>query len=217
MNYYEQNETYYSNTISKYNQYDLKDIVQTLKQKNILDDLYALTTDINKKYIYKSDMHGIKHNYRVIFYAFVICYLNNITGDNYKIIMDACKYHDVGRINDEKDDMHGLRSSNIIPQILNNDLFYNDDNLSYLKAIVELHSIDDSNNEKIFKKYHLHDYNRFKLLYSVLKDADGLDRVRLYYKYPNIKWLNPSMLRLDSSKKLIKCAHELNDVRIGDL
>ena len=38
-------------------------------------------------------------------------------------------------------------------KILNNDLFYNDDNLSYLKAIVELHSIDDSNNEKIFHEY----------------------------------------------------------------
>lgn len=204
-------ERYKDNYKGYEQQYTLEEMITILEQKNVLINLYKETNNINKKVLYKSHTHGLNHNQRVIFFAFIICLFENIKDDDYIIIMDACKYHDIGRKNDEEDERHGLRSSQLINKIFKGKGIYkNPKNLRYLRSIVELHSNSDTDNKIYFKKYNLDDYNRFVKLFSVLKDADGLDRVRLCPYYPDIVWLDPKYLRTKMGVKLIRLAHEVN-------
>lgn len=192
-------------------QYTLEEMINILDTKSTLSNIYQEVEDINKELLYKSHTHGLSHNQRVVFFAFIICLFENISGDDYTIIMDACKYHDIGRQNDEEDSKHGIRSSEMINQIFRGKGIYtNSENLGYLRSIVELHSNSDADNKFYFEKYKLNNYNRFVRLYSVLKDADGLDRVRLCPYYPDIIWLDPKYLRTKTGVKLIRLAHEVN-------
>lgn len=182
----------------KYKQYTLKEVLDILNIK----DLKTEMTSINEDIIYKSDLHGIKHNRRVIFYAYFISYIEKINKEDLRIVLDGCKYHDIGRINDLKDDLHGKRGANMIIDYIN----YED--INYLQAIIEIHSIDESNIDMIVKKYDVNK-KRFDKMFKILKDADNLDRVRLD-KTKNYSWLDPNYLRLNVSHKLVKIARQLN-------
>ena len=124
--------------------------------------------------------------------------------------MDACKYHDVGRVNDLYDEKHGLRSAKKIDQIVDSDIYNDLENLNLLKSIIEYHSIPDKEIDKIIKKYKLTNIDRFILLSNILKDSDGLDRVRLSINSRKFCDLNPKYLRCDESFKLVKISHILN-------
>ena len=139
-----------------------------------------------------------------------IAYKNNLDDIDLKILIDACIYHDIGRINDIYDEKHGLRSAEVISKIVDSKIYKDKESLNMLKAIVEYHSIPDKFNKRIFNKYKLQNYERFILLANILKDADGLDRVRTSINNKTFSDLNPKYLRLDESKKLVKVSHIVN-------
>lgn len=168
--------------------------------------------NIKSQFLYNSYTHGINHNIRVLIFAYYLAKNLNLNNIDFQIVMDACKYHDVGRINDLYDEKHGLRSANMIEKIVDDGIYADSENLNLLKSIIESHSIPDREMIKIFKKYKLIDENRYKLLACILKDADGLDRVRLSINNKCFCDLNPKYLRFDESKKLVRCAHYLNSV-----
>lgn len=165
---------------------------------------------IKSQFLYDSYTHGINHNIRVLIFAYYLSKKINLNNIDFKIVMDACRYHDVGRINDLYDEKHGLRSANMIEKIVDDAIYNNSENLNLLKAIIESHSIPDREMAKIFKKYKLLDEDRYKLLTYILKDADGLDRVRLSINNRCFCDLNPKYLRFDESKRLVKMAHTIN-------
>jgi hypothetical protein len=74
--------------------------------------------------------------------------------------------------------------------------------MEMLKFIIENHALPDQGALKRLDKYRLEDIDRCLQLYSVFKDADGLDRVR-------INDLNPAYLRTPSAMKLLLAAHQL--------
>lgn len=169
-------------------------------------------TNINTSALYKSNTHGISHNIKTLIYALIICKEKGLDYDKTKIVLDACKYHDVGRKNDFEDKYHGERSSNKIDGIIKNDEFYKNNNyLNLLKAIVEIHSKDDREENNIATKYQV-DINDFKEIYSILKDVDALDRIRLSMGIPISKGLDVRYLRTEESKKLVKFASQLNTI-----
>ena len=47
------------------------------------------------------------------------------------------------------------------------------------------------------------------MIYQILKDADALDRVRACNTLPYQTDLNPTFLRLETSKTLVKLSHQL--------
>ena len=172
--------------------------------------------NIKDKYLYSSITHGLNHNIRVLLFAFYLAKKTNLNEEDFRIIMDACKYHDVGRINDLYDERHGLRSSEMIDKIVDDEIYNNKENLNVLKAIIEYHSIPDREIDKIYRKYKLNDLTRYKLLATILKDADGLDRVRLSINNKVFSDLNPRYLRLDESKELVKISHIINFMFVND-
>lgn len=189
-------------------QISLNDFGAYLKQYKefILSEIRKIKT----RYIFKSYVHGLNHNIKVLLFALYIAYKNNLDDIDLKILIDACIYHDIGRINDIYDEKHGLRSAEVISKIVDSKIYKDKESLNMLKAIVEYHSIPDKFNKRIFNKYKLQNYERFILLANILKDADGLDRVRTSINNKTFSDLNPKYLRLDESKKLVKVSHIVN-------
>ena len=104
-------------------------------KKYLIENQNAIYTEINNiksEYLYQSITHGINHNIRVLLYAFYLSDKLNLNTTDFQIIMDACKYHDVGRHNDLYDEKHGLRSSNLIDKIVDNYIYQNQENYTQL-------------------------------------------------------------------------------------
>ncbi|MDD4831895.1 MAG: hypothetical protein PHR09_03500 [Bacilli bacterium] len=193
-------------------QLDLDDILVFLNNNNLFDDIIKEINSIDKKYLYSSFNHGYYHNERVLLFGYLIGKERKLNDINMKILMDACKYHDIGRVNDIRDDIHGLISSNKIDKVIENDEFYkNPENLKLLKCAIEYHSTFDKYLEPMIENYEINDKESAKEIMKILKDADGLDRVRLSMgrTYSD---LDPSFLRTKEAKRLIKASHQLNEL-----
>ncbi len=186
-----------------YNEFNV--FLNNNKQK-ISDEINS----IKKEYLYKSNMHGFNHNVKVLIFGLFLSQKYNLNNVDNRIILDACKYHDIGRINDLYDEKHGLNGAKKIDKVVNDEIYKIRENISILKAIVEFHSVPDKFNKRIFNKYKLQNYERFTLLASILKDADGLDRVRTSINNKTFSDLNPKYLRLEESRRLVKVTHIIN-------
>lgn len=193
--YYQKSKEEIGNTYTK------EEIKQIIYNSNLEETYINQMRDFNTNILYKSDGHGIHHNIRVCFFAYIISTNEKISKRDFELIMEACKYHDIGRINDEEDALHGERSANKLTFLKDK---YTEEELNYIKTIVTSHSRSDKDFNKIAIKNKVKDINKCKKLHEILKDSDGLDRVRLHYPYVNIKYL-----RTITGKRMIPFAHEL--------
>lgn len=166
---------------------------------------------INEEELYTSFIHGINHNERVLFLAYLLSLQCGIDEVHLRIVLDASKYHDVGRVNDFVDPSHGERSAEAIIELVDSSIYEDKENVALLQGIVELHSLEDSDADYVMKKYGITDKKTFYTLFSILKDADALDRIRITYMQDTVSCLNPTYLRIPYSKQLLLVAHELNE------
>lgn len=182
-------------------QVDIDDIMNIIDTSSLKDVYLEQMKEFDTNILYKSNIHGINHNIRVCFFAFVISSFENVSINDFKIIMEACKYHDIGRENDFEDKEHGKRSSIMIGFLKDK---YTEQDIKSLKTIITCHSINDSEFESIAIQNGIDDIDRCKKMYEILKDSDGLDRVRL--EYPVIK---ANYLRTKIAKRMILFAYNL--------
>lgn len=133
-----------------------------------------------------SDMHGVGHTARVMVWAAVLA--SGTPWLSQAVWAAAC--HDLRRQDDGRDRDHGPRASEWIDQNLA--AFYRlpADFLRPVSLAVRWHCIPDP----LIEWDHP--------LVRILKDADGLDRVRLWD-------LNPDYLRLPGSREWIPYAEQL--------
>lgn len=196
-------------------QMDLRETLNYLKENNYLEELMNEINSIKKEKLFKSFGHGYFHNERVVFSAFIIGKLKSLNESGMKILLDAAKYHDIGRINDFTDDAHGLVGSNMIVDIMKNEPFYKEgENLNILKFIIDYHSTKDSYLENLLYTYDIKDKDMATELAMILKDSDGLDRVRLSMGL-NVSDLDTRYLRTNESKSMIKMIHQLNELYLN--
>lgn len=178
----------------------LKDIIKLIKESEKFD-LYTNSMDgISKEIIYKSELHGISHNERVSIFAYAIGLIEELTDKDLKILLEAAKYHDIGRIDDTEDELHGKRSSDKIDNLVE----MPEEDLNILKTICICHSIEDSEFERVFESLGIRDIERCSKLVEILKDADALDRVRI-----KNNGLDTRYLRTESAKRMVPAAYEL--------
>lgn len=130
----------------------------------------------------------------------ILSVLENMPLEDFKLALDSIIYHDIGRVNDIDDEMHGYNATKKLGFLENN---YNIEDFNTIKFVIESHSLDDNKDYEILKKYDIIKENRALRILKIIKDADALDRVR-EYPYLNIKYL-----RTDSSKKLVSFSCEL--------
>lgn len=139
-------------------------------------------------------IHGISHVTRVLRHASNIAEHYSLTEREEKVLALAVCYHDIGRVHNEWDTSHGLLSSRKVRGLglLENEGLSEDEKGLILRLIVS-HCLED----EVFKGT-----EREVLLHDILKDADGLDRVRIFD-------LDPYYLRLPESADMVDGAWEL--------
>lgn len=149
-------------------------------------------------------IHGINHTKRVLILLDKIIQIEGLTLRDSNILGYAGLYHDIGRINDNIDMIHGIRSYKRLTHkgLLNEIQELNAEDTKILKFIIEQHSFKDENAKININDYDIIEKDRALKLYEIFKDADGLDRVR-------IGDLDIKYLRRESVKTLVKVAEEL--------
>ncbi len=153
------------------------------------DSLVAL--DLNA--LFDSGLHGRGHIERVMLLGAVLAQQAMLSGHETRLLLLACSYHDVGRADDSVDDEHGLRSAACMERLTG----CKGMDLRVLKAVVEAHSRPDEQMAQVLARYGLDGDPAAWRLARLLKDADGLDRVRLnaldpaYLRHPFSKALEP--------------------------
>ena len=167
---------------------------------DLMEDYVIEAWDIKDKYFLNPEsIHGVLHAKRVLLLAYIIGLYEELDDNDMEIVLNAAKYHDIGRTNDNYDEMHGILSFNKMFQLELVDKEMED--IHILQFIMENHCIDDKKGLANLEKYPIEDKNRAIRLYQILKDADGLDRVRLGD-------LDINYLRLPISKRLVLVAQQ---------
>lgn len=163
---------------------------------------YGLFTNrfltLDRGALFTSAVHGSGHIERVMLLGALLCMLEVEKPEDTALVMDMCAYHDVGRVSDWLDEFHGARSSYKLEELTGRA----GEELTILRAGVEAHSRRDADMDQVLAKYAPENLPRCRRLAILLKDADGLDRVR-------IGDLDPDYMRTPSAKRLVPFAEEL--------
>lgn len=154
---------------------------------SVLHDDYGRAND---------DEHDAEHTLRVLFDALLLVQVQGIdlTKKESHQLCDAILYHDIGRTNDDVDDSHGAKSK---------DIYYDaaPECNSATAFLIEYHCLDDRKALKALKASNIRDKERVWLLYTILKDADALDRVRF-----GMRAVDPKYFRNEMAHKLLPTA-----------
>lgn len=159
-----------------------------------------------KQFDRQSELHGIKHSYRVMLHCLRLGILTGQRKEATNAFFGAY-IHDMARTHDGYCTIHGTNSANYkLP--LYQDLFFkygaSIEDLKTIQQIVAHHSLPAElpGNSSL--------YNTL----AILKDADALDRIRL-----GKNDLNPKYLRIEATHKSITFGEELffrtNKIHIG--
>ena len=139
--------------------------------------------------------HGKLHSLRVLLNALTLGKLKGLSDYDLQVLAMASIYHDIGRTNNKIDNLHGLRSREIFEH---SDFGENE----IIKFLIEYHCIDDEVALKVLKDSNIADKVKTKKLFSILKDADALDRLRF-----GLRELDFTYLRNKESTRMILFAH----------
>ena len=144
-------------------------------------------------------IHGLSHTRRVLIHSSEVAASAGLDASEFESLVLAVAWHDIGRTHDGHDLEHGAKSvariaelglaADIEPHVLTRVFF-----------AIELHSTYDET--AIHRAASMADGESMLRVLWVLKDADGLDRVR-------ISDLDPCYLRYPISRGLVARAWEL--------
>lgn len=148
--------------------------------------------------MYHSRIHGVDHIERVMLLGSIICMQQGFDRSTTDLVMAACAYHDIARVNDVYDYGHGRRGANKLEQ-LSDQLSIAGDDLHIIQAAIAVHSTEDELLDNFMGIYGVDDTDQCRIVAKALKDADGLDRVRLAD-------IDVNYLRFAESKTLIGTA-----------
>lgn len=175
--------------ITSFSNYDFNAFIETLninfKDFNLSDEDFQ----------HKSNFHGVNHVYRVMFLCLKIGFLKGDV-ENTRRAFFAAYIHDLAREHDGRCMVHGKNSVKYkLPSyqhlFLSNGA--NEEDIEAIKLAVSNHS----------DRFEVERDNPYYKTVAILRDADGLDLIRIDIKP------NPKILRLPESRELIQYAEEL--------
>lgn len=196
--------------------------------------LYKNTFIKKNRFSNPEGIHGVKHAQRVLLLTLSLSQSLNLTDMERGILAQAACYHDIGRVHDDEDIVHGKMSWNKYQKKYerNNPLLcidvvpimkekgsveageYNLNSIPneyrhIVRFIIENHCIDDKEAKMILDNdKNIQNKEAAWKLFSIFKDADALDRVRLDAQF---RGLDINYLRYEESKKHLLFAKVLFD------
>ena len=187
--------------------YSVSGLINLIKNSDKYDVFLEAMADIRRDLFVDDEIHGISHNERVALYACAIGIIEGLDSRSLRILLEAAKYHDIGR----KDRTgptgeHGIRSARIIEEkrveILPN---FSDEEIRIMKALCIGHNTDDSKIYEVIRENNVAEVESCKKMLEILKDADALDRVRL----PRYGNLREELLRTSPAKRMVATSKKL--------
>ena len=148
--------------------------------------------------LFVSHIHGLGHIERTILQGAFCAMEEELGEEDTRLLLECCSYHDVGRVNDWVDDLHGHRAAKKIGALTGR----TGEELLLLQGAVDAHSRKDVALVASVRGYGPKDLDRAIALAQRLKDADGLDRVRLGD-------LDPRYLRREGSRGRVALSKEV--------
>lgn len=133
--------------------------------------------------LYLSHVHGFGHIERTMIHGAMCAWAEQLPEADTRLLLLMCSYHDTGRNSDFLDGAHGARSAKKLASLTG----LSGEDLKEAMAGIEAHSVNDRLMDEILEKYAPENRTRARLLAELLKDADGLDRVRIHDL--NVKFL----------------------------
>jgi len=167
--------------------------------ENILKEVKQyLEKVIPEHYLDSIGIHGTEHTKRVLLLSAILADLNELSPAEKDILYHGAVYHDIGRTCNGVDNSHGLKSWRKIKDlgILDKE---DEEFEKALEYVITNHSISDSQVKEFTRGC---GNIRVKLIFELLKDSDGLDRVRLGD-------LKVKYLRNEYSKELVEVAKRI--------
>ncbi|PGK52244.1 hypothetical protein CN918_31125 [Priestia megaterium] len=185
------------------------------KQLEHLANNFLLTTyhkhflELDRYLFDKPDsIHGVSHSRRVMLIAQSIGLELELDDNEFRVLELAAAYHDIGRKHDEEDDSHGFESWNkiknvgLLEEFMEHHELYDND-MELLRIIIEYHPLKDNELFKEINKSAILDKVRAKLVATIFKDSDALDRMR-------IGDLDTTYLRLDVAHNFVLFTSHIN-------
>ncbi len=160
---------------------------------------------LDERLLFASEIHGGSHILRTMILATKVGEELALDQEGMKLVLLAASYHDTGRIDDSYDVDHGRRSAQRWPGDAS--LCRADDCL--VRGMMAAHSQPDSKMEEILESYGNIAGERELALSQLLKDADGLDRVRVNYLDPTFLRHEPSLNHIFFAEKLFQLTKEV--------
>ena len=154
------------------------------------EELYTIPFD------YESEIHGRLHSARVLIHALFLSKLKGLSVADRNILCTAALWHDTGRKNDGYCKEHGYSG---YTNYKNDCMGASEKPNDIVSFLIKYHCRSDAEGyAEIGKKPILNaQKERVTMLYSIFKDADALDRVRL-----GIRDLDVNQLRCSESHHL---------------
>jgi HD superfamily phosphodiesterase len=181
-------------------------LLEKFRQTAYFQELLTAWNQLDAGILYKSWLHGPGHIERTMLLGALIAWQEQLSPRDTKLLLTACSYHDIGRINDRREDAHGERAAGMLAgeRLYLHENRIQEEDRAILYAMVAAHSLSDKTKTETAKKYNLQEDQlpRYMELAACLKDADNLDRVRLGD-------LDSSRLRHRSSRNLVIFADDL--------
>lgn len=186
---------------------DFYNYINKSKYKNILNDYFS---SVDHYSLYTHDDHDVNHVNNVTLFAYYLaCKEGCFDKDGIRILLEAARYHDIGRINDWEDPMHGKRGA----------MKYNEtfttlpvNERMIISFLINAHSLQTKDVETYTKQF-------FKFappaiadlaieMATIIRDADALDRTR--FMYNQYDYINTNYLVHESAKEIIEVSQHLN-------
>lgn len=181
--------------VKVYDFYSMKTINN--KTEDIIDIFGNYKYMLNNHLDFEHDdlEHGKLHSLRVLLHALTLGKLKGLNDYDLHLLAMTSIYHDIGRTNNEIDDLHGLRSRELFErsEFGDNDI---------VKFLIEYHCIEDNIALEALNNSNIEDKVRVKRLFSIFKDADALDRLRF-----GMKDLDFTYLRNKEAIRMMLFAH----------
>ena len=166
------------------------------------DALMKAYEELDLSLLYQSVTHGIGHIERTMFFGAMIAMNEKLSEVDTRDILLCCSYHDIGRVDDRYDLEHGRKSAEKIRDGEKLRSLFAEPEAAM--AAIHSHSIPDGEAEDAPLIYNVKKLDKSALYTACLKDADNIDRVRLYD-------LDESFLRFPKTREMVPLAWWLLD------
>lgn len=166
------------------------------------DALIEAYESLDVSLLYQSVTHGVGHIERTMFFGAMIAMNERLSADETRDVLLCCSYHDIGRTDDRYDLDHGRKSAEMIGKGESLRSLFSEPEAAM--AAIHAHSVPDDEAGDATVIYNVKKLDKSTLYTACLKDADNIDRVRIYD-------LDESFLRFPKTREMVPLAWWLLD------